>query len=270
MRPSEQLAPARRFAAAVLCHLCVVSVLAQYDPCGLTWRRVEDIGSIDPPGHILNYAVAHDSRRGRTVFFGGVNPITEEYQLDHTWEWDGFIWTRHDPPSHPEGRHSPAMAYDSRRGVCVLFGGGTNTFQNDIPFNDTWEWDGKSWTMRQANDPLAQDRPPPLDHPVLSYDSHRGRTVLTAYSARQNGEIVPLTSTWEWDGTNWVRFNKALARRASPMAYDPLRRVTVLFGGNGGWDGLLNDTWTWDGTNWTQVATEGPPQIGRASCRERV
>ena len=35
------------------------------------------------------------------------------------------------------------------------------------------------------------------------------------------------------------------------MVYDPLRQVTILFGGVS-WDGILGDTWVWDGSNWTQ------------------
>jgi hypothetical protein len=49
------------------------------------------------------------------------------------------------------------------------------------------------------------------------------------------------------------------------MAFDPIRRVTVLFGGDG-WDrpGNLNDTWTWDGTTWRIVAVAGTPPVPRS------
>src|SRR5262245_5514132 len=50
-------------------------------------------------------------------------------------------------------------------------------------------------------------------------------------------------------------------RDSCAMAYDPLRKRVVLFGGatkNANGEFLLNDTWEWDGVNWTQVADTGP------------
>ena len=35
------------------------------------------------------------------------------------------------------------MTFDSARGVTILFGGGDD---NQL-FNDTWEWDGKTWKI---------------------------------------------------------------------------------------------------------------------------
>ena len=40
------------------------------------------------------------------------------------------------------------------------------------------------------------------------------------------------------------------------MAYDPVSKKVVLFGG-AGQTVDLNDTWTFDGTNWTQQVTGG-------------
>ncbi len=38
------------------------------------------------------------------------------------------------------------MAYDSARGVTVLFGGGTDHGLS----GQTWEWDGTQWTLRHV------------------------------------------------------------------------------------------------------------------------
>ena len=48
--------------------------------------------------------------------------------------------------SSPDARSQHAMAYDSRRGVTVLFGG--VRYYSESAFDDTWEWDGESWTLR--------------------------------------------------------------------------------------------------------------------------
>ena len=43
------------------------------------------------------------------------------------------------------------------------------------------------------------------------------------------------------------------------MAYDPVRGVTVLFGGFNGNGGTENgETWEWNGSSWTQRNVPGP------------
>ena len=48
------------------------------------------------------------------------------------------------------------------------------------------------------------------------------------------------------------------ARRGMAMAYDSVRGVTVMFGGDAGSGGFLGDTWEWDGDQWVQVSDMGP------------
>src|SRR5262245_3058205 len=65
-------------------------------------------------------------------------------------------------------RSGLAMAYDSARGVTVLFGGGgPGTFNSN-----TWEWDGTEWRLR------ATTGPSPRSGHAMAYDSVRGVTVL--------------------------------------------------------------------------------------------
>src|SRR5262249_48993391 len=52
----------------------------------------------------------------------------------------------HHPPEYG-GRAGHAMAYDSRRGVAVIYGG---SVPNIEPLNDTWEWNGITWIPRQT------------------------------------------------------------------------------------------------------------------------
>ena len=51
----------------------------------------------------------------------------------------------------PAPRIEPAMAYDSQRGVTVLFGG-----DNGSNLGDTWEWNGSTWTQLSTKGPTAQ------------------------------------------------------------------------------------------------------------------
>src|SRR5262249_34735761 len=76
------------------------------------------------------------------VLFGGVDE--KQGVLDDTWIWDGISWTRKIPLISPPARFGHAMAYDSARGLVVLFGGNSAIEM----LNDTWVWDGITWTQK--------------------------------------------------------------------------------------------------------------------------
>jgi hypothetical protein len=167
-----------------------------------------------------------------------------------TWEWDGSTWTNVSPALSPPGLSGASMAFDSRRGVSVLFGGSTNPGANS---SDTWEWDGEIWTKRTL--PVS---PPPTVLAPMTYDSARGETLLV-------GPPPPfgsLNTTWTYDGTSWVQRFPATsppARHGAAITYDSVRQRVVMFGGFSGVSGRLNDTWEWDGVNWTQRTSTAVP-----------
>jgi hypothetical protein len=152
----------------------------------------------------------------------------------------------------PSARYGHSMAYDSQRQVVVLFGGNSNQQWPSGALNDTWEWDGISWTQRMVPSP-----PSPRGHGAMVYDSSRG--VCVFFGGFINGGQY-LSDTWEYDGITWVQNNAAShpsARHAFNMVYDSIRHRTVLFGG---WDGVdLDDTWEYDGVNWVEVVTPLAP-----------
>jgi hypothetical protein len=143
-------------------------------------------------------------------------------------------------------RARPGVAYDSQRGVMVLFGGRSSP---GGLHGDTWEWDGATWQLR------AVTGPSPREAHAMTYDSVRGVTVLFGGT---NG--AALGDTWEWDGTSWTqRMGRGpSSREQAEMAFDAARGRTVLFGGAGPGPGIGNQIWEWDGTAWTQVAPTGP------------
>jgi len=135
------------------------------------------------------------------------------------------------------------MAYDSARGVTILFGG----FDFFVgPVDDTWEWDGNNWT------PRSNSGPPPRSRHAMAYDSARGVMVLFGGQDNNSGY---LGDTWEWDGTAWT-----LAAGGGPsprsehaMAYDGAREVTVLSG---------HDTWEFGGTCHAAVGDDTCQTVG--------
>jgi len=150
------------------------------------------------------------------------------------------------------------MAYDSVRGKVVLFGGASANY-----FGDTWEWDGNSWSQR------SNDGPAPRYLHAMAYDSARGRVVLFGGSYYDNGDHN-FGDTWEWDGASWTQVSTTgpTPRFGHAMAFDPIIRRTVLFGG---YSPLLGDTWEWNGYDWVRTATSGPaPRLYTAATFDSV
>jgi hypothetical protein len=173
----------------------------------------------------------YDSRRARTVLFGGYNGSNA---LSDTWEWDGSAWSAFSTVPAPPAAVGQGMAYDSARGVSVL-----------LVDSVTWEWNGSTWVLR----PTAS-APSSRNWTAMAYDSAHRQVVLFG---GQNSSGL-LGDTWTYDGTNWTKrspANAPSARQATAMAFDSARGVVVLFGGRT-LDQRMNDTWEWDGGTWTQ------------------
>jgi galactose oxidase-like protein len=145
------------------------------------------------------------------------------------------------------------MAYDSARGRVLLFGGeGTS----GAFFNDTWEWDGESWTQ------VADIGPTPRTMATMACDESRGRVVL--FGGYGAGRPRP-RDTWEWDGEAWTQMADTgpSSRTGHAVAGDQKRKHVVLFGGSAFLDpgqdpGPQGDTWVWTGDVWTKVEDTGP------------
>jgi hypothetical protein len=161
----------------------------EYD--GATWTRV---GAATPPARQA-LAMVFDERRGRTVLFGGMGTGPRGQHppaLGDTWEYDGSTWTEL-KVAGPSARFAAGVAYDSRRGRMILFGGLTSDGFN----GETWSWDGTAWTR------LADSGPEPRAMGSLAYDKHRDRVVL--FGGRKGWPDGDLNDTWEWDGATWRR-----------------------------------------------------------------
>jgi hypothetical protein len=168
------------------------------------------------------------------------------------WTWDGTSWTEHSTPGgRPSPRYAAAMAYDSARGLTVLFGGAHWDGAAFKFYGDTWEWDGADWTLRATTGPTLRG------FSAMTYDGLRGVVVLFG-GTDLSGPFDD--TTWEWDGDSWVQYSVSgpSGRYDHAMAYDVARGRTVLFGGGNGWDSYYDDTWEWDGLTWNLCATSGP------------
>lgn len=116
--------------------------------------------------------------------------------------------------------------------------------------------------------PSQRTAPPsPRAAASIAYDEASGQLVL--FGGTTNGQSSgSLNETWTWNGSAWSLQHPSISpsvRTGAPMAYDPLHRVVVMFGGLGiaqvgkGGQIILTDTWTWDGRTWTQQKTSIAP-----------
>ncbi|MBL8877016.1 MAG: hypothetical protein JNM86_14575 [Phycisphaerae bacterium] len=210
------------------------------------------------PEERLNVRMAYDSSRHTTLMFGGQNRNSGSITyFNDTWIWNGSIWIEREVPG-PSARSSYAMAYDSARGVTVLFGGKNAGGIN----NETWEWNGVQWTQRVVAGPPARSGA------SMCFDPTRNVVVLFG-----GFTTTYLGDTWEWDGTTWTQraVTGPAPRTGSAFAYDSARGHAVLYGGlrgspMNGTPLLTNETWTWDGTAWTQIAVTGPQALQNTSA----
>jgi len=163
------------------------------------------------------------------------------------------LWEQSQTEVSPPARYIHGMAYDSARGVSVLFGGdGTGRERR----NDTWEYNGSNWTQAQP----AQSPPGRVNiQGAMAFAANRSRVVLFGGLGVSNY----LYDTWEYNGSTWSQIAAAVspsARDSHAMVYDSNRGVIVLFGGYNPSTNYLNDTWEYNGSNWQLVNTpQSPP-----------
>lgn len=211
--------------------------------------------SLTGPGPRTFPAMAYDSVRKKVVLFGGNRVLFGSDQdkntmLNDTWEWDGERWTEI-KVSSPPPRAEAAMAFDSRRGRTVLFGGYSHSQEGMKRLGDTWEWDGIEWMQQKVTGPA------PRNGAAQVYDVAREKIVL--FGGRTQKEVSG--ETWAWDGKRWVEHRAALTqgRFNCVMAYDEARQKVIRFGGRYGGK-PVGDTWEYDGQTWRLLSSAGPTE----------
>ncbi len=190
-----------------------------------------------------------------SLLFGG------SFQSNETWRYrsDANNWSPLSPPSAPPPAVGGSMAYDSRAGKVVFFGGLVRPEHLICPGNDTWIYDPLTniWT-----NVTPTPSPPPRWQASIAYDSATHRTVLFGGHRLRCGGGIPedpgprLNDTWTYDAlTNtWSDVTSSVnppARSEAGFASDPKESRSVLFGGVSfeSYDArysVLGDTWVFD------------------------
>jgi hypothetical protein len=196
---------------------------------------------------------AYDPAQHDIVMFGGDGGIgggAPGPTYGKTWTWENGCWTEQHPATSPPPHDGAAMAWDPATHQMLLFGGSKGPDNRPL-FDDTWTWNGTTWTQLH---PAAS--PPSVKQTDMFYDVALSEIVVFG------GNAYPYTNqTWAWNGTTWIRLHPATSpspRDTDSLVYQPAARTAILYGGFNGV--RLSDTWSWDGT-WTRLHPANSPGV---------
>jgi streptogramin lyase len=152
---------------------------------GTTWT--EEFPATSPPAR-EGATMAYNAATGDVVLFGGV--VGSSGVLNDTWVWNGSTWTEEFPAASPPARTAATMAYDAATGNVVLFGGISSSLGTPY-LNDTWVWNGSTWTEEGLT-----NYPPDRYSAAMAYDAATGNVVL--FGGEGNQGVGILGDTWTW------------------------------------------------------------------------
>jgi hypothetical protein len=258
--------------------ISLMSVSA-YDSSAGRW--VERGDARDGPAARKGQSWVYDPQIKNAILYGGTGPFGGT--LSDIWAYDpaSNVWEELDPVGTlPPGRDGQAMVYDQARATMILFGGTLAGTANagGGPFNlasDMWEYDPETnaWTELHPTGGIPAAR---CNHTMV-YDDDSGQVIM--FGGLTNGGVV--NDTWAYDpvASVWKEISPSadvpLARSGHSMVYDEDRRLLILFGGDTGGNGVVNDLWAFSfpaGT-WSRLdpgGEEPAPRSGHAMAFDPV
>lgn len=182
-----------------------------------------------------------------------------------TFEWDGTAWKKFSDLKSdklPPPRRFSSMVYDPMQKKTVMFGG-----YDEVNYIDqTWVWDGTSWTRIKKNSAPART------NAVMWFDPTLKKIVVYGGLGRRSAEdrLERFSDMWSFDpASGWSEIKNVTtpgARYGAQAAIDPTNNHLVLFGGlrlevNGVAQTQVyaNDMWEWDGAKWTEIKPSAVP-----------
>ncbi len=159
---------------------------------GTAWTATATFPATNP-GPLERAAMCYHPGLDRTILFGGID--VQGSWNNKTWAYDSVTHTWAEltiAGPKPSARTGPKLAYDSIRGVLVLNGGADPSDPlGNAYVNDTWEFDGASWTKVSTN--ITGSR---LDA-TMAFMPTRNRMVQ--FSGINYSTFVQYNDTWEWE-----------------------------------------------------------------------
>ncbi len=216
-----------------------------------------------------------DGADGYAVLFGGENGGTSAD--GDTWTYNAAQgWKNVCNSCSPSGRAEAGMAYDSADSRVVMFGGctGINLLSSTCNMGDSWTYAQGTWTQVSGTLPtgalavsIADD---PADGEVVMFGGCSQFNIdITNPSASACGSTNYLATTSVYTASGgWKTISPATSpspREAAGMAYDPVLKEDILFGGYNGVH-ELSGTWAFSGGTWTNITPSvSPPAIANGA-----
>ncbi|MCI4320439.1 MAG: hypothetical protein L3K23_10000 [Thermoplasmata archaeon] len=229
------------------------------------WSALGSNASAPPPG---GSQMAFDAVENETVLLSP-GPLGSTNASGATWIYSGDSWTPTPPPpfpiAEPSARTQAAMAYDAKDGYILLYGGTSARPHGPLLFNDTWKFQGGSWSrLYPAHNPGGRY------DAVATYDAKDGYLLMLG---GQGYSAVGLA--WAWNGTDWAQVASTGAVPPSVgyvdfrIAYDAVDGYVVITQAANetcaGVTGNCLRTWSFVGGTWTDLTKTTalpPPVIG--------
>jgi hypothetical protein len=178
---------------------------------GSTWTQVDDSGdpgcstacTLSPSGR-AQASMDFDLASWNLVLFGGTSLVSN---FNDTWTWNGRTWTQVDDSSDPgcstactsspAVRHAASMAFNLASLNVVLFGGSNASGER----NDTWTWNGRTWTQVDDSSDPGCSTACPLSPPIradasMAFDLASLKVVL--FGGGYSSGHYFLSDTWSW------------------------------------------------------------------------
>src|SRR6185295_16234717 len=131
---------------------------------GSTWTQLPN-----PPAAAGLIIGSHDA--SNSIIALGLSATHPTPGPNH-WTLGESSWVARPMTGGPSAAYGPSMAFDSQRGVSVLFGGSPNPSGSAPILRDTWELRGETWALRASAGPSARY------DAGMAYDPVRHVTVL--------------------------------------------------------------------------------------------
>jgi hypothetical protein len=155
-----------------------------YAPGSNTWTQMSP-SAVPPP--LAGHSMVYDSINQKVVLFGGYSAYGGPL-LNGTWIYDAGTktWNNPNPSSAPPGLDFPALAFDSKRGLVVLYAGPSVMWAYNVATN---QWS----QLSVSGGPAITDAggSPCAQCVSMAYDAGTDKYILTSQDASY------YTATWE-------------------------------------------------------------------------